>query len=170
VEAISKFAIAKNLYENGEYQESLKNVIELLEQEPHNKKALKLKADVCTVVGKLPETIQANKLLLSLYGGEDEFWEKCYALERIGGAYWRLRNPDLAIAYYQRALEEYELYYELYYGVGEDKFSEPIMLTLLTIGEYQTKSGKFSKAITTYEKLLRFVTIAENNFDQILTK
>ena len=186
---ISKFTIAKNLYETGEYQESLENVIEFLEQEPYNKKALKLKADVCTVVGKLPETIQANELLLSLYGGTDEFWEKCYSLERIGSAYWRLKNPDLAIAYYQRALEEYELYYELYYGLGEDKFSEPIILTLLTIGEYQTKSGKLSNAIITHEKLLQFYSkhgplegiansfyeiglllYQQNNLDKALTK
>lgn len=66
--------------------------------------------------------------------------------------YWQLGNPDLAIKYYQRALEVYESSYDL----AQDEFSEPIILTLLTIGEYQTKSGKKSGAITTYERLLKF--------------
>lgn len=149
---VNNLAIAEGFYENGEYLKSFEAVYEFLEAEPTNVKALKLKAVLCTITGRLTEAIETYGLLLMLHENYEDLWGKCFAFERIGSMYWQLKNPDLAIKYYQRALEEYESSYDL----AQDEFSEPILLALLTIGEYQTKSGNISDAITTYERLLEF--------------
>jgi len=148
---ISKLNNAKDYYDHGKYLKSFVAVLEFLGREPRNKKALRLKADLCVVIGKLPEAIEACQIYISLCEGDDQFWEKCYSLRMIGSAYWQLKNPDLSMAYYQKLLEEYERFYDL----GMDEYSEPVILTLLTIGGHQTILGKDSEAIATYEKLLR---------------
>ncbi len=83
-----------------------------------------------------------------------EFWERCSLLDSIGSAYWRLKEPELAIRYIKKVIKLYETYYRW----GKDAFDEPIAMTFWTLAEYQAKSGKFSDAISTYEKLLKNFT------------
>lgn len=153
MKTISKFSVARYHYNfTGEYQKSLEAVEEFLEQKPQHKRALKLKGNVNGILDRLPESIQAYKQALLLCKPIRDFWERVSLLKSIGGAYWDLKEPELAIIYYKRALKELEHCYEL----EPDEFSEPIILTFLTLGDYQTKSGKFSDAITSYEKLLEY--------------
>lgn len=148
--ATSELAIAKNFYDKGQYSEALETIVGYLERVPSDRKALKLKAEVCTFLGHLQEAILTYKNLLYLHELYEEFWDKCFSLESIGSLYWQLKNADLAIEYYERVLKEYESPFN-FDNVG---FSEPTIQTLLTLGEYQIKSGRIDDSITTYKKLL----------------
>lgn len=143
---ISKLALVEDLYENGEYLKALKAAEEILVKEPHNILALRLKASVCTVIGNKSQAIGAYKLVLSLTKSENDLWDKSYLLKSIASLYWDLKKPVLAVNY----LEKVQKIYEMFYHQDE----EPVILTLLTIGEYQAKSGIFPDAIATYQRLL----------------
>lgn len=147
---MSELATAKAFFDNGQYARALETIVGYLKQAPSDKKALKLKAAVCTVLDQKQEAIKTYKNLLYLHEIYEEFWDKCYSLERIGSLYWQLKDTDLAIAYYERALREYEVPYNF----DPDGFSEPIIQDLLILGEYQTKSRRIEDAITTYKRLL----------------
>jgi len=121
-----------------------------LKDKPNHRKALQLRASITTILGRLPDAIRSYKQALSLCKPIRDFWVRVSILESIGSAYWRLKEPDLAIKYTKMALELYDAYYQW----GQEAFEEPIALNLWSIGEYQTKSGKLSEAITTYERLL----------------
>lgn len=153
MKTINKFSVAKYQYHyGGDYKKSLESVEEFLEQKPQHKRALRLKGVLNAMFGNLPETILSYKQALSLCKPVRDFWERVFLLKSIGGAYWDLKEPELAITYYERALKELEHCCEL----EPDEFSEPVILTLLTLGGYQAKSGKFSDAIASYEKLLEY--------------
>lgn len=151
MKTISKLSVARYHYNfTGEYEKSLAAIEEFLREKPNHRKALQLRAGVTTILGRLPDAIQSYKQALSLCKPVRDCWARCSMLESIGSAYWRLKQPDLAIKYKQTALELYEAYYQW----GQDAFEEPMATNLWDIGGYQTKSGKFSEAIATYEKLL----------------
>ena len=84
---IKQFSVAKALYYEGKYQYSLETVSALLEREPMNKKALRLKASICRIIGKYTEVVQTCKTLLFLLKNEDELWEKRFLIKGIGNAY-----------------------------------------------------------------------------------
>ena len=150
VDLMSELATAKAFFDNVQYARALETVVGYLKQAPSDRKALKLKAAVCTVLGQKQEAIETYKNLIFLHEIYEEFWDKCYSLERIGSLYWQLKDIDSAIEYYKRAVIEYEIPYNF----DPDGFSEPIIQDLLTLGEYQIKSGRIDDAITTYKKLL----------------
>ena len=148
------FAVARYFDYIGQYEKSLEAVEEFLECKPQHKRALKLKCSVTKILDRLPESIQACKQLLSLCKPVRDFWERTSLLNSIGSAYWRLKEPKLAIRY----LESVVRLYEMYYRWGKEAFDEPILWTLWTLAEYQTKSGRLSDAIATYEKSLKFLS------------
>jgi len=155
VKTISKLSVARYQYYYGrDYEKSLEAVEEFLEQKPQHKKALKLKGRITTILDRLPETVQAYKQALSLCKPVRDFWERTSLLDSIATAYWRLKEPELAIRYLESAVRLYEMYYRW----GKEAFDEPIAMILWTLAEYQTKSGKISDAIATYEKLLENFT------------
>jgi tetratricopeptide (TPR) repeat protein len=99
--------------------------------------------------------------------------------------YEQLREPDLALEYYYRLLEDYEYSYLL----EPEVFDEPLILLLMSIGEYQLKLGRLAIATATYEKLLGYyskegplegmaeafyllgtIFYQQNNLDKALTK
>ncbi len=150
---ISKLNVARyQYYYKGDYEKSLEAVEEFLERKPNHKRALKLKGNVNAILGRLPEAIKSYKRALLLCNPIRNFWERCYLLESIGKAYWELKEPELAIKY----LEEVMGGFKTYYRWGKEAFDEPMILMLLTIGDYQAKSSKLSDAIVTYEKALQF--------------
>ncbi len=155
MKTISKLTVARyEYYYGGNYQKSLEAVKEYLERKPHHKKALKLKGNVATILDRLPEAIQSYKQALALCQPVRDFWERSYLLNSIATAYWRLKEPELAI----RHVESLFRLYEMYYRWGKEAFDEPIVMTLWTLAEYQTKSGKLSAAIATYKKFLELLT------------
>ena len=101
---------------------------------------------MCTVIGNNSQAISSHKLVLSLTKSENDFWDKSYLLKRIASLYWVLKKPDLAVKYLEKVLKIFELFY------SQDE--EPLILTLLTLGEYQAKSRMFPDAIVTYQRLL----------------
>ncbi len=138
----------------GQYEKSLEAVEEFLEQKPLHKRALKLKCSMTKILDRLPESIQACKQLLSLCKPVRDFWKRTSLLNSIGSAYWRLKEPELAIRYMESVVRLYEMYYRW----GKEAFDEPILWALWTLAEYQTKSGRLSDAIATYEKSLEFLS------------
>ena len=148
------FTVARYLDFIGQYEKSLEAVEEFLEQKPLHKRALKLKGSVSTILDRLPESIKAYKQVLSLCKPVRDFWERTSLLNSIGSAYWRLKEPELAIRYMESVVRLYEMYYRW----GKEVFDEPILFTLWTLAEYQTKSGRLSDAIATYEKSLEFLS------------
>lgn len=69
---MSLIETAERLYEEGEYLGSLELVLKVLENEPDNVKALELKASLCLIKDKLPESIRTYKKLLRFYGSDDD--------------------------------------------------------------------------------------------------
>ena len=63
-----------------------------------------------------------------------------------------MKEPDLALEYYHILLKDYELSYLL----DPEEFSEPLVLLLLSIGEYQLKIGRLAIATATFKKLLGY--------------
>jgi len=150
----SSFTVARYFEFIGQYEKSLEAVEGFLEQKPQHKRALKLKGSLAKILDRLPELIQAYKQVLSLCRPVRDFWERTYLLNSIGSAYWRLKEPELAIRYIKSLVRLYEMYYRW----GKEAFVDPLAWTLWTLAEYQTKSGKVSDAIATYEKSLELLS------------
>ena len=141
------------LYEMGDYSGSLELVLRVLEDEPDNVRALELKASLLYVKNRLPESIRAYKKLLRFYGSNDEVWKKLFALGSISTAYRFLRGYDNAIIYCERSIELCERFLEID-GPQKDGFIDHLIDMLWNLGEYQSKTQKYSCAIDTYKKLL----------------
>lgn len=151
---MSSIKIAENLCEKGEYIGSLELVLEVLEKEPDNLRALELKASLCGITGKNSEAIQTYKKLLRFYGSDDKVWTQLYLLNSISTLYWRLSDLDKAISYCEKSIELCERFLDIESPQNED-FIETLIEMVWTLGEYQYKFGKYSCAIDTYKKLLK---------------
>ena len=154
---MSSIEIAEKLYEEGEYLSSLELVLKILKTEPDNLKALELKADLCTILGKHPEAIRVSKMLLWFYEGGNEVWSEFYALSSIRSAYWSLKDYENAIIYCEKSIKLCESFLE-FDGPQKESFVDQLVGNLWTLGELQCKFGKYFNAIDTYKKLLRLLS------------
>ena len=150
---VSTIETAERLYEEGDYLGSLELVLEVLEKEPDNLKALELKASLCSIKDRLPEAIRAYKELLRFYGSDNDAWAQLFLLSSISSAYRRLKNLDQAISYCERSIELCERFLKID-NPQKDGFIEALVGVLWILGEYQYESRKYSCAIGTYKKLL----------------
>ena len=154
---LSSIEIAERLYEKGKYLGSLELVLKVLKKEPSNVKALELKASLCYVIWKSPEAIRAYQQLLRFYGSSGKIWSQLYALSSISSVYRRLKNFDKAISYCEKSIELCERFLKID-SPQKDDFIDQLIETLWVLGEYQYKSRKYSCAIDTYKKLLKFLS------------
>ena len=154
---MSSIEIAERLYEKGDYIGSLALVLEVLGKEPSNLRALEIKAYLCEITGKNSEAIRAYKKLLRFYRGTDKVWTQLYLLSSISSCYWRLRGYNKAISYCVKSIELCERFLKID-SSQKDDFIDELIEKLWTLGELQYKSGKYSRAIDTYKKLLRLLS------------
>lgn len=153
---MSLIEIAQELYEEGEYLDSLGFVSEILEDEPENLKALELKADLYYVMDDMYEAIRINEKLLRFYEDNEKIWEQLYALNAISLSHWDLGSYDQAISYCERSIELCERFLKSG-GPDKEAFAQELIDKLWLLGIYQWQSERHSRAIGTYKKLLELL-------------
>ena len=150
---MSLIEIAEELYEEGEYLDSLELVLEILEKEPDNLKALEMKASLCSIKDMLPDSILAYKKLLRIHGNDDDIWAQLFLLSSISSAYRRLENFDQAIRYCEKSVKLCQRFLKVD-SPQKEGFLEALVGIFWILGECQCESGRYSCAIDTYKKLL----------------
>lgn len=151
---MSLIETAEMLDERGDYFGSLELLLEILENEPDNVKALRLKADLLCVVNRPSESIKAYKKILRFYESNDKVWSHLYVLKSIRSNYRSLRDYNNAIVYCEKSIELCERFLKIE-SPQKDDFIDQLIGELWILGEYQYKSRKYSRAIDTYKKLLK---------------
>ncbi len=156
---MSLIETAEELEKKGEYLGSLELVLKVLEDEPDNVKALELKASLCCIKDKLPESIRAYKKLLRFYEdeGDEKVWPQLYILDSIRSNYRLLKNLDKAISYCEKSVELCERFLKIE-GPHREYFAEELSQRFWDLGGYQYKSRKYSGAVNTYKKFLKLLS------------
>jgi len=144
---------AEKLEKKGDYLGSLGLVLKVLKNEPDNLRALELKASLCLIKGREPESIRIYEKLLGFYEGDDKIWKQLFALSTLSSAYSRLKSLDKAISCCEKSIAICERFLKIE-GPHKDSFVEELFGRLWMLGEYQFKSGNYSSDVDAYTKML----------------